>query len=172
MNSETVAVGYARKAHGLKGEVFIRLFAGRADWLEHFDTAILTHPERLESTLQLSVIQASPHKDGLIVTLDRVTDRDGAEALVGYQLLIPQEWLISTLGETPFLHELVGFEVIDGQIGSVGRIDSFASNGAQDIFVIKRGDREVLIPFIKPFVEQMDFANKTIHMNLPQGLVE
>ncbi len=172
MDPKTIAVGYIRQAHGLKGEVFIRLFAGRSDWLEHFDNAQFTHPKLAGDSLQFSVSRASPHKDGLIVTLEGVTDRDEAEALVGYQLLVPQDWLISRPGETPFLHELVGFEVIDTQIGSIGRIDSFASNGAQDIFVIKRGEREVLVPFVKPFVEQMDFANKTIRMSLPQGLVE
>ncbi len=172
MQANNIAVGYIRDAHGLKGEVFIRLFAKRADWLKLFKAALLVNPEQPDSLSKYDVIHSSPHKDGLIVSLTGVTDRTQAEALKGRELLVPQEWLVSSPGETPYLQELLGFTIIDRNLGDIGRVESFSSNGAQDLFVTHRNGHEVLIPFIKPFVESMEFENRLIRMNLPEGLVE
>lgn len=172
MDANYIAVGYIRDAHGLKGELFIRLFAKRADWLEQFRSARLDNPKQPNSHLNFEVLRATPHKDGLIVYLTGVTDRTQAEALKGFQLMVPKSWLVSGPGETPYLQELLGFIVMDKNLGEIGRIESFSSNGAQDLFVVHRNGREVLIPFIKQFIERMEFQNRLIRMNLPEGLVE
>ncbi len=167
--AKLIQVGYVSSAHNLKGEVFVRLFAGRADWLKSLDQLVF-----VKSGLEMAVPvrQARAHKDGLIVATDRISDRTQAESMVGHQVFIPEQWLVADSHETPYLHELLNFEVIDEQLGPIGPIESFSTNGAQDLFVVHRGGREILIPFVKAFVQKLDFSNKTVHMSLPSGLID
>ncbi|MEK6555670.1 MAG: ribosome maturation factor RimM, partial [Bdellovibrionota bacterium] len=72
-------VGRVKDAHGLKGELFVRLFAGRADWLDRFTVGYLVSPDESE-VQQFEVEEASPHKDGLILKMG-LTDRTPAEKL-------------------------------------------------------------------------------------------
>lgn len=68
-------------------------------------------------------------------------------------------------------HQLVGLKVIrDSQeIGQVTRVDHLP---AQDILVIQTKEKEVLLPFVKAFVPQVDVENSSILITPPGGLFE
>lgn len=177
-------VGRVKDAQGLKGEIYVRLFAGQADWLERLQKEAQVYLSGPAASLsELDVISGEPqawaletvrrHKEGLVIKLAKLSDRTAAEGMKGMQLLIPNSFLQSKPGEAVFLNELLHFEVMDAVLGSVGVIDGFSTNGSQDLLVVKDvTGREHLIPLVKPFIEKMDFANKKIFMNLPPGLVE
>lgn len=170
---QLVRVGYISRAHNLKGELFVRLNAGRADWLDRLTDLILVKKNgENDSEIQLSVMGARPHKDGLIVSAKSIADRTAAENFIGYEVFIPENWLIAKEGDVPFLHELLGFRVIDSKLGAIGSVESFSSNGVQDLLVIRAGEREALIPFVKAFIEDLNFTDRIIRMNLPSGLLE
>jgi 16S rRNA processing protein RimM len=177
-------VGRVKDAQGLKGEIYVRLFAGQADWLEQLQKEARVFLSAPAATLaEQDVVTGEPqvwplenvrrHKEGLVIKLATLSDRTAAEAMKGMQLLIPKSFLESQPGETVYLNELLNFQVVDATLGTVGTIDGFSSNGPQDLLVVKDPTgREHLIPLVKPFIEKMDFANKKIFMNLPPGLLD
>jgi len=183
---ELISVGYVRDAQGLRGEVFVRLSAGQADWLAKFknDQEAYLQPVGGSTPECFKFTTARPHKDGLVIKFSGVEDRTAAEQLKGTTFFIPAEYLVAAPGESLFLHEILGFEVFnvspagadstaENVSQSVGSVQSFATNGVQDLLIVKNqsGD-EVMIPFVKAFIQHIDFANKKIHMDLPPGLVE
>ena len=52
----------------------------------------------------------------------------------------------------------------------VGTVLSLSSNGPQDLLVV--GEREFLIPFVEAFILEIDFPNRKIFMDLPEGLLD
>ncbi len=182
-----VLVGKVREAHGLKGDLYLLLFAGRADWLESSPQSLFfLSPEELArgqslgvsadsqvSWLEVPVEQLSPHKQGLILKSSELSNRTAAEALKGCLVYLPEELLVAGTGEPPFLHELLEVEVrIQGCLGS-GRVRSFSSNGAQDLLCIEWSDgRGIEVPFVQAYVEEMDLTQKKIVLNLPDGFFE
>ncbi len=170
-NPSYVNVGWVKDAHALKGEVFIRLNAEKADWFDDLEQIRLRSEDQTR-VLDFEVLEKTAHKNGLILKLNGVSDRNASEALKGLKADIPAEYLESKPGEAMYLHQIRGFEVIDRTLGSLGRIIDFDSNGVQDLLVVKPGQNEQLVPFIKPFIEEMNFETKTLRMNLPQGLIE
>lgn len=162
-------VGVVKDAQGIKGEIFVRLFAGECDWLKQLTEV------RLKTANQTEVFQierARPHKNGIVFKLQGCQDRNHAETFKGYEFEIPSFLLIAKVGEKPYLQEVLGFEVIDKNIGSVGVIQGFSTNGLQDLLLIPRQGKEIMVPFVAPFIEKMDFPNRQITMDLPEGLVE
>jgi 16S rRNA processing protein RimM len=172
---EKVVVGKVRDAHGLKGELFIVVFAKVADWMEKLVTFDLVRKEMVDGKLEevrhaFTVKRVKPHKNGLILNPNEMEDRTAAEKFAGATFEIPAELLISEEGETIYLKEIEGFTVFDGE-NEVGPITGFTSNGRQDILEVESEYGEALIPLVPEMLSKLDFKNKKVFMNLPQGLI-
>lgn len=194
-------VGKVKSAHGLKGELNILLFAGRADWLDRVNAPgalqvrfiEAPHAGRLSLTELKAVSQAEslrasnerdraarikPFKSGLIARLDGVENRNQAEEFEGKLFAIPAELLVGE--EEYFLAELEGYLVIDQRLGEIGLIEDFGSNGAQDLLLVRHlgTGRIVEIPFVGAWVASIDQPSESgdrignIRMEVPEGLIE
>ena len=102
---------------------------------------------------------------------EEVTNRNHSESLKGFAFEIPKNILVSKKGETPYLIELLGFEVYDSDI-LLGVISSFSSNSEQDLFVVESATRFFEIPFVEPYVLKTDYEARKIMMVVPEGLLE
>lgn len=164
---DSFKAGWVKDAHGLKGELYIQLFAKRADWLDDFEEFWL----KKNGIVHFHVERAKPHKDGLIVKTAELKDRTPVEALRGAEFYIPGGYLEADPEDGIFLKQIDGFEVHDGD-RPLGAIVGFGTNGAQDLLRVKHpvSGREVLIPFVEAFLKQIDFDKRIVFMELPEGL--
>jgi 16S rRNA processing protein RimM len=165
---KTFSAGWVKDAHGLKGELYIQLFAKKADWLSSFKEFWL-RPKAGGNLEAFPVVHSKPHRDGLIVRTAQIIDRTQAEKYKGFTFLIPNSYLQAQAGDTIFLKQVLGFTVKDGE-REVGIIEGFSTNGAQDLLNVKSASKEVLIPFVSAFIKQIDFDNRVVIMELPAGL--
>lgn len=107
-----------------------------------------------------------------VVFFEGVDDRSAAEGLIKAILLVEQQSdQLPVEPDAWYDHQLVGLKVIrDGQeIGLVTRVDHLP---AQDLLVIQTKEKEVLLPFVKAFVPQVDVENSSILITPPGGLFE
>lgn len=111
------------------------------------------------------VESAKVHVDTLLVKLQGIGDRDAALAFKGQHIAIPREEL-PQLEEGEFYHaDLIGLEVINQQQVDFGKVIDVIQTGANDVLVVKQGDRERLIPFIDRAVLEVDLANMRINVD-------
>jgi len=181
-------VGKIRDAHGLKGELFVVLFAQKADWVDELEKLVIitkTHDgassssasQDTEQETEYNVTRAKSHKIGIIVKVDGVDHRTPAEKLRGALVAIPEGLLISMPGENIYLSELEGFEAyaLSGSEESkfIGKIISFSSNTVQDLAVVqsREADLRYEIPLIEEFIKHIDWKQKKIYFDLPEGLL-
>lgn len=167
-NQEMRLIGKIKDAHGLRGDVFIIFFSKDYSWIDLIDEVFV------EET-PYEVIKAAEHKDGLKVQLKGVTDRNQSEALIGKQIYLPADFFFTQDKEEEgmFLSEIEKFKVIDKTAGEVGIITGFSSNTAQDLLVVTATSGKVFeIPFVEAFIVEIDHKNKTIQMDLPEGLLD
>jgi len=167
-------VGRLLKAHGLKGALKLELYTDDPDG-RFVPGAVFT----------LQVPESSPwHGKSVtvrefrwmnshpVVFLEDVDDRSAAESLVRAILWIDQDGAIeSSEDDAWYDHQLVGLDVIrDGEtVGRVLRVDHFP---AQDLLIVRSGDREVLVPFVKAIVPEVDVAAGRVVVTPPPGLFE
>jgi 16S rRNA processing protein RimM len=155
----------------VRGEVYIQLYAEKADWREGKTELHFARPE--SSELKIYKIQSlKPHKIGLIAKLEGVNDRDLAFTMRGLLLAVPEEWLRAEDGEGIYLQQILGFTVVDDR-GEIGKVTGFSSNGPQDLLEVQAtsSDEEYLIPFVENFILGIDFDKRMIQMDLPEGLI-
>lgn len=163
-------VGWVQSAHGIRGEIFVRLQADQAEWLDDLHSLFLLAPDANELR-EFEVQFARPHKDGLIVKFREVVDRNTSELLRKHSVYIDSQLLVAEMGEAIYLKQVLGFAVVDRD-QRVGEIVGFSSNGVQDLLRVKTDNGEVLIPFVDDFIVDLNFETRTVNMSLPEGLLD
>lgn len=167
-------VGRLVKAHGLKGAIKLELYTDDPEG--RFVPG---------ATFTLQVPESSPwHGKPLTVRefkwmnshpvafFEGVEDRDAAEGLIRAILWVDEDIQASPAEEDAwFDHQLVGLDVVrDGQtVGKVARVDHFPS---QDLLIVKVRDEEILVPFVKAIVPEVDIAGGRVIVTPPAGLFE
>lgn len=163
-------VGKIKKAQGLRGQVYCIIYSGDLSWFDQVKSFYSYDQDR--NQIDLKVKKSKIYKDGLILDLEGVTNRNQSEALVGYEIWLPEDFFNSKKGEKLFLAEIENFQVKDQSLGFIGVVHSFSTNGLQDLLVIQKNDDQYEIPFVEAFVEHIDFEKKTLYMILPAGLLD
>jgi 16S rRNA processing protein RimM len=165
-------VGKIKEAHGLKGEVYVLIFSKDTSWWQELELAQLSSPseDSLKPPQVFKIERLKPHKDGLIVKLEGINDRNQSEALKSWIFSIPEGSLVAKVGETIYLKEILDFEVyLKDQF--VGFVREFSSNGEQDLLVIQNDDQSFEVPFVSDFILNIDFNLKKLFMDFPEGLM-
>ena len=170
-NSNYIEIGYIAKAHGLHGEVKAVFDVYDISEYENRKELFIAKKDESVKAVQLKQFHVQSDKQALLRFAD-VRYRDQAEALKGYTLYIPQEDL-PTLPEGHYYYfEIIGFRIIDNQLGELGTVKDIYDGPADDILVMEYKDKEVLIPMNDTFVGTADLEEKILHTSLPEGLLE
>lgn len=180
-----IHIGKIQKAHGIKGEVFFRLSSGET--LKPFPKILYISNKKTFQKGVYRVTPASSHKfqsyevlktrsvpQGCLLQLKNCTNRDEALKLQGASLYIDSKELKSQKNTHLFLSELLGFKVYinshhSSQKKMVGLISHFLSHSHQDLIVVSKNNKTIEIPFVKSYISDIDFKNKTLFLTLPEN---
>ncbi len=166
-NSKYRQIGKVKDAHGLKGDLYVIFFSKDYSWIGDIEVFFLG-----EAFKPYEVIKMAEHKDGLKVQVEGLTNRNESEALIGQSVYLEESFFASSNGDSLFLVEIENFEVIDQSLGVIGTVVGFSNNSGHDNLSVRSKTQIVYdIPFVKDFVKEIDYANKKIHMILPEGLL-
>ena len=143
MTDKPVTLAAITGAHGVTGDVRLKLFGESWEALKAYDSFN-------EGALVLEKIR-SDNKGGAIARFADIRDRNAADALRGTVLSVPRDSL-PALDEGEFYHsDLLGLSVVTDAGSEVGRVVAVENFGASDVIEIERpcGKR-----FMVPLTEQ------------------
>ena len=75
-------------------------------------------------------------------------------------------------GKDYFIHEILGYLVMDANFGEVGKIEDVIKNPMQSVFVVMHHDKEVLIPAIDEIIINIDKEKRIVNIMAPDGLID
>ena len=155
MSDKPLTLAAVTGAHGVSGEVRLKLFGEGVDALK----AIASFNE---GTLTLRKIR-SDNKGGAVARFAEVKDRTAAEQLRGTALSVSREAL-PTLDEDEFyFSDLLDLAVVTDTGDSVGRVCAVENFGATDIVEIEKPDgKKFMVPLTKQAVPGWTTAELTI----------
>ena len=127
-------------AHGVRGEVRLKLFGEGAETLRAF--SVFDAGQR-----KLTLKSVRPANQGAVATFAEVTDRSAAEALRGTLLTVPRSAL-PPLGEGEYYHhDLIGLACVSTDGAAIGQVVAVENFGAGDILEIRRPDgKRFMVP--------------------------
>ena len=167
-------VGRLTKAHGLKGALKVELYT---DEPEHRFTPGATFTLQVPAGSKwrgktLELIELRWYNNQPVAFFVGISDRSEAETLVKAILWVEQDPTELPVDDDAWYdHQLVGLAVHrDGvAVGTVARVDHFP---AQDLLIVKTGDGEVMVPFVKAIVPTVDIGAGIVTVTPPTGLFE
>ncbi|MFE2873283.1 ribosome maturation factor RimM [Embleya sp. NPDC059259] len=166
-----LVVGRIGKAHGIKGQVTVEVRTDEPELRLAPGAVLMTDPP---SVGPLTIADGRVHSGRLLLTIEGVSTRSGAEALRNTLLIAevdPEE-----LPEDPeeyYDHQLIGLDVVTADGEAIGELTEVVHLPSQDLLLVRRADgREVMIPFVHQIVPEIDLENQRAVITPPPGLLD
>ena len=172
-----------RKVQGRKGEVLADLLT---DFPEKFSERkrvwLLTVAGSAdESAREIGLVNSWLHKAGhtsdVVLHFAGVDSIDEAEKLRGLVVAIPLAERAPLGEDEVYVGDLIGCSLVDVAPSierTVGVIEDVDRDAGPVALLVVRGPEsdEILVPFAKAYLRQIDLEAKRVEMALPEGLVE
>jgi len=111
------------------------------------------------------------HKGMSLLELEGMATLERAETYRGADILVDKGVLRCGEGEY-FWFELIGLEVRLDTGEAVGTISRIIPTGANDIYVVERGKREILVPATSEVVKAIDLESGKMIISPMEGLLD
>ena len=160
-NEQVISIGRITRTHGKRGE--IQCLTSNEYWDNADATFLILCIDNILVPFRV-LDWRGKGSDSLIFQLDRITDEQSAQPLIGCQAYM----LTSDLSEEdevlPTWQSLMGYRVLDtdqGELGTIIHVDETTINTLITL------DNEQLIPLHEDFIIDIDQANKLLTICLP-----
>lgn len=109
---------------------------------------------------------------GLALKFEGIETPEDADLLRGASLKIDSD-LIPPLPEGHYYyHEIIGLNVINMAGEVMGTISEILGQPSSDVYVVKSGDKEYLIPVVENFVKEINLNEGHVRVNPVEGLFD
>ena len=161
-------MGKVTGTHGVKGTLKVQSYAASPAIFGSGGRLLVRKADGSEKIRRIN--WAQPHGRGLLVSLAEINDLDQAATFKGAEIFVERAVLPELEDGAHYWCDLIGLAVfaIDGRC--LGRIQSIIETGSNDVYVVRDGKRETLVPALRAVVKTIDLENKTMRVDLPEGL--
>jgi 16S rRNA processing protein RimM len=142
---DDVILGLIVGPHGLGGAVKVKSYADSPESFTGTRRVFLLSDDGTRR--DISVEQARPQGNSVLLKFSGVDTREQAEDLVGWSVVAKRDDLPAVEDGEFYWHDVIGMEVYDASGKYYGIVTSIIPTGANDVFIVKgqTGD-EILIP--------------------------
>ena len=150
-----ILVGRIVGLHGVAGEVKLESYTEPRTRIFRYQPWLLSSAT---GDREISGCRGREQGKGMVATLPDVVDRDRAASLVGCEIKVRRSALPEPRPDEYYWTDLEGLEVITIDGVALGRISHLLATGANDVMVVRDGERERLLPFVlEDYVKTVDF---------------
>lgn len=154
MTQDKITVGEVARPHGVGGTVKVNPLTDDVRRFEKLKSVFVDGKE-------YAVVRVSVSQNGVFLTLDGVSDRNAAEAFRGKSLQVKRENAHVAKGRV-LIVDVLGCSVCfeDGEVA--GEVVDVLQHGAADVWVLKKGKKQILFPALKRVFVSEDYEEKKI----------
>ena len=152
MNRYTI--GIILKPHGVKGAIKVGPMTDDVARFKSLKTVYIDNK-------MYNVLNAQISSNEVYLTLDGIKDRDEAELFRNKEIQVNKADAVKLEEGRYFIVDIVDCEVFV-EDKSIGKVDEVLQNGAADVYVIKSGDKECMVPALKKLLVKVDCDAKKI----------
>jgi len=161
-------VGRVGRAHGVRGEVSVAVRTDAPDERFAVGAKLVTGAGQV-----LTVASVRPHAGRLLVRFEGVEDRTAAEALRGTLLTVDVRTMAPSEDPDEFHdHELEGLLAVEPTGQELGTVREVLHGPGSDLLVVDAAAGEVLVPFVREIVPEVDVAGRRLVIAPPEGLFD
>lgn len=162
-------LGRVVKVHGLKGEISIQMDVDDPSYYQKMESVFL---QGQEGPIPFFVDAIRIQGKRAVLALEGINAVEEADGLVGHLVLLPENMLPPMEEGGFYYHQIIGFAVIDSELGALGEVSAVYESTGQDLIAMRYKGQEVLIPVTDEHVLRADLKKEELHTALPEGLLD
>jgi 16S rRNA processing protein RimM len=167
---DLVKIGQFKKPHGVKGEI---AFAFTNDSFEESECPFFVCeidgifvPFRVENCRFTSGAVAH-------IQLKNINSDQKVRFLSYKEVFFPKQYIQEEIQDESFTWDyFIGFTLIDERAGKIGRIADVDDSTLNTLFIVEKGEEELLIPAVEEMITHINEDQKELFVDLPEGLIE
>ena len=163
-----IQVGRITRTHGVRGELKVLPDEGSSGSWREAPEVFLGAAREDASRFRVKGVRGGGRF--AILALDGVDSLESAEALKGQHVFVPRDQLPDMEPGSFYAGDLEGVTVadIDGRV--LGVLEEIFDNGAHEVYVVRDGSREILLPVVNGVVVEVDLDAGRMVVKPPEGL--
>jgi 16S rRNA processing protein RimM len=165
-----VLIGKVTATHGIRGQLRVVSFSGEAESILSQRRLILKGPNHESETFD--VANSSAHGKRVLISLKSLEDINKVEYLVGREIYVERGQLPELPEGEYYWFDLIGLKVYTVQGEYLGMLSEIMATGSNDIYIIRNGEKEYLVPAIEDVVTDIDLNASVIMVDPPEGLLD
>jgi 16S rRNA processing protein RimM len=170
LSDDLILLGKVSGTHGIRGELRIYCYSGDYGTLMGLRTLLLRGANG--DVLKAEMDSARLHGGKAVVKLKRFDNINDVSHLVGRELVIQRDQLPETEEGEYYWHDLVGLTVIADDGLELGILAEIFDTGSNDVYVVRNGEREYLIPALEDVVREIDLTSRIMKVTPLEGLLD
>ncbi|MBI5968567.1 MAG: 16S rRNA processing protein RimM [Deltaproteobacteria bacterium] len=169
MDDSLIWVGRVVNTQGIKGRVRISPSGEAAATFSQGTMVYLENRQGVKKSL--TVHSSRPHRQFTILSFREVQRVEEAEELVGCSVYVAKESLKALPPNEFYWYQLFGLQVKTESGTFLGTLEEIMPTGSNDVFVVRRDGKEVLIPATDEVVVKVDLPARTMVIHPLEGLL-
>lgn len=167
-DGDTLTIGKVVGVHGIRGRLRV---LSEADSVAFFPTGEDLFLDKGNGVCRrFRISSCTRHKRVFLLALEGVESIDAAEPWVRSRVRMNKATLPPVEPGTYYHYQIVGLSVFTPDRRYIGRVEEIFPTGSNDVYVVREGDKEILIPAIDSVVVAVDLDEARLWVDLPEGL--
>jgi 16S rRNA processing protein RimM len=112
--------------------------------------------------LHTRIERVSRHRAGAVIQVERVTDREVAAQYAGRRLTVGRAELPKPADHEYYACDILGASVYSTDGKRLGTVAEIITTGANDVWVVREGSHELLVPAVSHAIVAIDVAARRV----------
>lgn len=168
--SPLIVLGRVTGTHGIRGELKIHSYSGEISTYRHLGRLTLRSEDGSCESYRLASVRS--HGKWILVSLAGYDDINSVLRFVGREVVVDRSSLPPLEEGEYYWCDLLGLtvETVDGV--TLGRLEEIFETGSNDVYAVRDGKREYLIPAVAELVVSVDLAARRMTIAPCEGLLD
>lgn len=159
------------RTHGVKGDFITAMDTDSPGRYKHLKVVYLEVDEVLKE-YNVTKISIKEKEKSAYMHLQGIEDMSTAENYLKYRLFLPMEMLPKLRGKKFYFHEIIGFNICDKNLGTLGPVSTVYERADQPVIEFIHKEHKVLFPVHDKLIVKIDREKREFHINMPEGLLD
>ena len=165
-----IPVGKVPRTHGLKGELKFFPYDAGESIIRSLKNVKLGDGREADKEWQVESLRGKHSRR--IIKFKGLDSIEAAQPLAGQTVHIRQGDFEKLPEGEYYWFEIEGLKAYDDAGKYYGMVEEIILTGSNDVYVVRDGDRELLLPMIESVIHTIDLAEGKLIFHIVEGLIE
>lgn len=166
---DLLEIGKVVKTWGLKGHVKVYSYA---ESIDTYNRVSRLYVQKRGGPEALRIETARQQNKTLLLKFEERDRIEDVEDLIGSTLYMPKKDLPPLEEGEYYWYELIGMKVRTDLGKQLGTLREILNTGSNDVYIVRQGSRELLIPALNEVILEVDVTGKQMVIHPMEGLLD